>query len=104
VRQLIRQLLPTGAVTIDDIARHIGLHPKTLQRRLSAEGATFGALLDHTRRDTAKRLLLNTDMPVGHICRELGYAEQSVLTQASKRWFGTTPTSYRNTRNNTPQP
>jgi AraC-like DNA-binding protein len=99
VRQLIRQQLPTGAVTLDDIARHIGLHPKTLQRRLTTEGTTFGALLDNTRRDTAKRLLLHSDMPLGQICRELGYAEQSVLTQASRRWFGTTPTAYRNTRN-----
>jgi AraC-like DNA-binding protein len=96
VRTLVRQLLPGGAVGLQDIARHVGLHPKTLQRRLSAEGATFGDLVDQTRRDTAQRLLLDTELTLDQLCRNLGYAEQSVLTRSCKRWFGTTPTAYRN--------
>ena len=95
VHRLIRQFLASGAVTIDDIAGHAGMHPKTLQRRLRAENTSFAVLLDGTRRDTAERLLRETDLSLGHICRELGYAEQSVLTQASRRWFGTTPSNYR---------
>lgn len=98
VRTLVRQLLPGGAVGLQDIARHVGLHPKTLQRRLSAEGATFGDLVDQTRRDTAQRLLLDTELTLDQLCRNLGYAEQSVLTRSCKRWFGTTPTAYRNGR------
>lgn len=77
VRTLVRQLLPGGAVGLQDIARHVGLHPKTLQRRLSAEGATFGDLVDQTRRDTAQRLLLDTELTLDQLCRNLGYAEQS---------------------------
>lgn len=95
VRTLVRQLLPGGAVGLPDIARHVGLHPKTLQRRLSAEGATFADLVDQTRRDTAQRLLLDTELTLDQLCRNLGYAEQSVLTRSCKRWFGTTPTAYR---------
>jgi AraC-like DNA-binding protein len=34
---------------------------------------------------------------VHQICRQLGYAEQSVLTRSCKRWFSTTRTAYRNT-------
>lgn len=98
VRTLVRQLLPTGAVGLTDIARHIGLHPKALQRRLSAENATFADLVDQTRRESAQRLLLDTDLSLDQLCHQLGYAEQSVLTRACKRWFGTTPTAYRNTR------
>lgn len=97
VRTLVRQLLPTAAVGLPDIARHIGLHPKTLQRRLAAEGATFVELVDQTRRDTAQRLLLETGLGLDQLCRQLGYAEQSVLTRSCKRWFNMTPTAYRNT-------
>ena len=60
VRSLVRQLLPTGAMTLGDIAVHIGIHPKTLQRRLNAEGTTFAELTDQTRREVAERLLLDT--------------------------------------------
>ena len=96
VRRLVRQLLPTGAVTLPDIARHIGIHPKTLQRRLAAEHVIFAVLVDEVRRDAAQRLLLDTNLSFDQLCRQLGYAEQSVLTRSCKRWFGITPTAYRN--------
>ncbi|MGE0216139.1 AraC family transcriptional regulator [Mycolicibacterium sp.] len=102
VRTLIRQLLPTGAVGLTDIARHIGIHPKTLQRRLAAEATTFTGLADATRRDAAQRLLLDTDIGFDQLCRQLGYAEQSVLTRSCKRWFDMTPTAYRNNGNGSP--
>lgn len=98
VRTLVRQLLSTGAIGLTDVARHIGLHPKALQRRLRAENTTFADLVDQTRREVAQRLLLDTDLALDQLCRQLGYAEQSVLTRSCKRWFGTTPTAYRNAR------
>ncbi|CDP86109.1 MULTISPECIES: AraC family transcriptional regulator [Mycolicibacterium] len=98
VRSLVRQILPTGPVGLNDVARHIGLHPKALQRRLLAENATFADLVDQTRRDVAQRLLLDTDLGLDQVCRQLGYSEQSVLTRSCKRWFGSTPTAYRKAR------
>ena len=38
------------------------------------------------------------ELTLDQLCRNLGYAEQSVLTRSCKRWFGTTPTAYRNGR------
>jgi len=78
------------------VAHQFGIHPKTLQRRLVAEGTTFPELVDQTRRELAHRLLVGTDLPVSHVSRQLGYAEHSVFTRACKRWFGVTPTAYRN--------
>ncbi|AQA04337.1 hypothetical protein BVC93_20065 [Mycobacterium sp. MS1601] len=77
----------------DDV---IARHPKTLQRRLAAEGETFADIVDRIRRDTARRLLLSTTLDLSQLRRQLGYAEQSVLTRSCKRWFGTTPSAYRN--------
>jgi AraC-like DNA-binding protein len=53
--------------------------------------------VDETRRDMAHRLLLDTDLSLHQVCRQLGYAEQSVLTRSCRRWFNTTPTAYRQT-------
>ncbi|WP_109551443.1 AraC family transcriptional regulator [Mycobacteroides franklinii] len=97
-RTLIRQLLPTGAIGLGDIALHLGVHPKALQRRLGAEGTTFAELVDQTRREAADRLLSDTDLSLDHLSRQLGYAEQSVFSRSCKRWFGTTPSAYRLSR------
>src|SRR5262249_49954924 len=96
VRTIVRQLLPTGAATLDLVANQFNLHPKTLQRRLADEDTTFAALVDQVRKDIADRYLRNTGISLAHLARELGYAEQSVLTRSCKRWFGTGPAAYRN--------
>lgn len=97
VRSIVRQLLPTGELTADTVARQFGIHAKTLQRRLASEGTTYAELVDGTRRDLAHRLLAGTDLPMGHVARQLGYAEHSVFTRACKRWFDMSPTTYRDT-------
>ncbi|HUH68809.1 MAG TPA: AraC family transcriptional regulator [Mycobacterium sp.] len=101
VRSIVRQLLPTGAATLDLVANQFNLHPKTLQRRLGDEDTTFAALVDQVRKDAADRYLRTTAISLSHLASELGYAEQSVLTRSCKRWFGTGPTAYRN-RNRQP--
>jgi AraC-like DNA-binding protein len=95
VAELIRRLLPTGDANLDLIAGHLGLHPRTLQRRLAAGGATYAEVVDAVRRDVAERLLRDTDMSLGHLARELGYAEQGALTRASRRWLGAAPLTHR---------
>ena len=95
VRAIVRQLLPTGAATLEVVADQFHLHPKTLQRRLADEQTTFAALVDQVRKDAADRYLRTTKISLSHLARELGYAEQSVLTRSCKRWFGTGPASYR---------
>lgn len=95
VRAMARQLLPTGAVSLELIAGQLGLHPKTLHRRLAAEETTFAALVDGVRRDAAHRYLRDTDISLAHLTRELGYAEQSVLSRSCQRWFGCSATSHR---------
>ncbi len=95
VRTIVRQLLPTGAVTLHLIAPQFNFHPKTLQRRLADEGTTFAALVDEVRKETAERYLRTTQMSLSHLARELGYSEQSILTRSCRRWFGCGPLAYR---------
>lgn len=95
VRVMARQLLPTGTVSLELIAGELGLHPKALHRRLAAEQTTFAALVDGVRRDAADRYLRDTDISLSHLTRELGYAEQSVLSRSCQRWFGCSASTYR---------
>ena len=76
-------------VTLELIAAQLQLHPKALQRHLAAEQTTFATLVDEVRRDAAERYLRDTSMTLSHLTRELGYAEQSVLTRSCRRWLGT---------------
>ncbi|WP_156689184.1 AraC family transcriptional regulator [Mycobacterium sp. Marseille-P9652] len=96
VQSIVRQLLPTGAATLEVVAHEFHLHPKTLQRRLAGEHTTFAAVVDRVRKDMAERYLRSTGISLSHLTRELGYAEQSVLTRSCKRWFGMGPAAYRN--------
>ncbi len=95
VRTLVRQLLPSGAVTLNLIAAQLNLHPKALQRRLAADGTTFAEVVDGVRRERAERYLRDTQITLAHLARELGYGEQSVLTRSCHRWFGRGPAAYR---------
>jgi len=95
VRTLVHQLLPSGRVALDLIAEQLNLHPKALQRRLTADDTTFAAIVDEVRRERAERYLRDTRITLSHLARELGYAEQSVLTRSCHRWFGCGPASYR---------
>ena len=71
------------------------MHPRTLQRRPAGQGTTFDRLLDEVRRESARRYLGDTDMPMGQLAGALGYAERSVLTRSCRRWFGTNPLAMR---------
>ncbi|BBZ38466.1 AraC family transcriptional regulator [Mycobacterium conspicuum] len=95
VRAMVRQLLPTGTASLELVAAQFDLHPRTLHRRLAAEHTTFGALIDDVRRETAEHYLRDTDISLSHLTRELGYAEQSVLSRSCRRWFGCGPRGYR---------
>jgi AraC-like DNA-binding protein len=94
-QDLIRHLLPTGTLTINLVASQLGMHARSLQRRLAKQSTTFEVLVDGTRRELATRLLRDTDMPMSQLAGVLGYSEQSVLVWASHRWFGAPPSTQR---------
>jgi len=50
------------------------------------------------RRQRARQLLRDTDLPVLAIAETLGYADAPAFTRAFRRWSGTTPTAWRAAR------
>ena len=96
-KELIARSLGSTEVRIESVARWLGLHPRTLQRHLAAEGTTFDSVLDDARREAAHRLLTRSDLPLAQITRMVGLSEQSALTRAARRWFGMPPSRVRRT-------
>ena len=95
VRHALRHVLHTGKPTLSRVASAMGVHPRTLGRRLADEGQTFGALRDEVRVAVARELLELTDIPVGEIGAILGFASPSVFSEAFSRISGTPPSIWR---------
>ncbi|MFI5626419.1 AraC family transcriptional regulator [Nocardioides sp. NPDC051685] len=76
-------------------ARLLSMHPRSLQRLLVVEGATFKELVDRVRRDQAHTLITTTNLSFSQIAAQVGLREQSSLTRAVRRWFGTSPSALR---------
>ncbi len=92
VEEAAAQLLPHGQARSDIIAERVGMSPRTLARRLSAEGLSFAGILRELRLALAHRYLADHDLPISQIAWLLGYTEIGAFTHAFRRWTGTTPT------------
>ncbi|HSW15305.1 MAG TPA: AraC family transcriptional regulator [Solimonas sp.] len=95
MRSIVERLLLDGSCTYDSVASMLGMHPRTLQRRLKAEGASFESIKDSVRRDVALRYLRQSSMPLLQVARMLGYAETSALSRSCYRWFSASPRQLR---------
>lgn len=94
VRQLI--LGPLGLVaSIEDVAQHIAMAPRSLRRKLEEEGTSFRDLVEAERRQLAVQLLQGTQMKLDEIALQLGYGDTASFTRAFRRWFGQAPGEYR---------
>ncbi len=95
VRAAISECLPTGDVSLTQVARRIQMSPRTLQRRLAELNQVFEALLDGVRQARAKAYL-EMQLPLLEVSYLLGYADSAAFFRAFRRWTGTTPSSWRN--------
>lgn len=95
VREIIRTLLPSGRCNQRQLAATLCLHPRTVQRRLAAGGASFEEIKSDIRRTLAQHYLQNTHLPLSQVAALLDYSEQSALTRSCHRWFGQTPLTLR---------
>lgn len=95
VRGIIRQLLGSGDCSNHRVAAQLGMHTRTLHRRLSADGTSFQRIKDEVRRDMMLFELRQGRLGLARISEKLGFAEQSVMTRRSQRWFAAPPSRLR---------
>ena len=94
VRQLLRNMLPSGRVTIEKVADCMAINSRTLQRRLAQEGKSFQDLLEETRQTMACEYLEDPMISTAQMAELLGYSDLSAFCRAFQRWFSMTPRAW----------
>ncbi|GAA2916489.1 hypothetical protein Acy02nite_92170 [Actinoplanes cyaneus] len=98
VVRLLGQSIGTRSASLPEIARQLRTHPRTVERRLSQAGTTFGELRDEVRKDAAYHLITATGAPLGQVAAMVGLTDQSSLSRAVRRWYGVSPLGLRRSR------
>ena len=83
-------------VRFEDVARDVGLAPRSLARRFEDEsGMTWRAVLRRMRVLRAIEELAGSDAPVTTIAHRVGYTSLSAFNAGFRELTGRTPTQYR---------
>lgn len=84
-----------NAATLNDTAEAMHMTPRTLIRRLAADGTSFQEIKDALRRDIAIRDLQSGRKSIEAIALDVGFSSAANFHRAFRRWSGSTPSSYR---------
>ncbi len=81
---------------IDAVVERAGVSRRTLERRFAAAvGRSLFEEMDARRMDRARRLLMETDLPVTRVAETAGFSRLKPMLRAFRRAEGTTPAGYR---------
>lgn len=94
VETRILPLMHEGTISMDEVARDLGMSRQTLYRRLKGEGVTFADVHDELRQSMAIDYLSARKVSVGEAAYLLGFSEASAFVRAFKRWTGASPTQW----------
>lgn len=81
VRILLRGSIE-APLSVEDIARHLNLSSRTLNRRLDELGCNFRTLLKEVRFEAAGELLQGTSLPIVIIAQRVGFNDASNFVKA----------------------
>ena len=95
VASTLRELLPAGQSSIEQVAAKLALSKRTLQRRLNSEQTHFQAVLQQTREALAHHYLTHSGLSSGEISFLLGFLDTNSFYRAFQQWTDSTPESYR---------
>lgn len=95
VKVVLKRCLASGRPELPDVARDLGMSERTLQRRITDEGATFRDLLTEARQELWRRLLLDPAAGNDEVACLLGYQDTSSFYRAFRDWEGVTPNRWR---------
>jgi AraC-like DNA-binding protein len=80
---------------LEATASALGLHPRTLQRRLQSEGVKYVDVQSKAKCLRAQTMLRRRAISIESISIELGFSDRRAFTFAFKRWTGVSPSLYR---------
>ncbi|MGX1321261.1 AraC-like DNA-binding protein [Bradyrhizobium sp. USDA 377] len=95
VKVVLKRSLASGRPELSDVARDLGLSERTLQRRITEEGASFRELLVEARQELGRQLLSDPTADIDEVACLLGYQDASSFYRAFRYWEGVTPSRWR---------
>jgi AraC-like DNA-binding protein len=95
VKHALKRSLAGKRPSREEVARHLHLSVRTLQRRLSDAGTTFQQVLEETRRELARDYLGVKTIELSEAAFLLGYEDTNSFFRAFHDWEGTTPGEWR---------
>lgn len=96
VRGRLRHAVPIPGLPA--LADDLHMTPRTLQRRLAAEGENFGAILREVRALKATELLEHPGISIADVSFRLGFRDPDAFSRAFRTWTGISPTAFRRSR------
>ena len=91
VRLALGAMLDEPDTSFGRLARASGMSARALQRILTLEGTSYRQLSDELRRERALHALASDRGSISTAATEVGYASQSSLSRAVRRWTGSPP-------------
>lgn len=79
----------------DTVASMLALSPRTLARKLSAEGTSYGELQREVRYARAREYLRNQTLQIAEIADRLGFSDAAAFSRAFRTWSGEPPSAWR---------
>ena len=95
VRVALSETMCGDRPAIAKVAKSLGMSARTMQRRLGELGTTYQGVLDDVRRQSARRLLADTDLGTGEVAFLLGFEEVNSFVRAFHGWEGISPAKWR---------
>ena len=83
VRRTIVLLLPSGRCSIEKVSEHLGVVPRTIQRRLMKKEQSFSSLMNDIRKELAARYVFETNRSLTEVAELLGFTAPSSFS----RWY-----------------
>ena len=93
-RQIVRMLLPSGLCSVDRVAQHLGMHRRTLNRHLAAEGESVTTIINAVRAELAEEYLANRKRRLYEVAELLGFSSAGNFTRWFRDQFGRTPSDW----------
>lgn len=85
VRRTTLLLLPSGRCSVEQVAEHLGVASRTVQRGLAEQGESFSSVLNDIRMELATRHVVESDRPLTEVALLLGFSAPSAFS----RWYHT---------------
>lgn len=89
-----------GFPSLTSAARRLNMSTRTLHRHLLQENTSFREILEGVRKTLAHRYLCEQDLSVTATAYTLGYTEIANFRKAFRRWYGCSPSEYKQRQQN----